>query len=535
MGCGASKSEPGVSSPAAVQQHIVPEQNGASDPPRKEIAPTTDQSYPQQRIPEAVNPNSAGSPVPGATGTTETEHTALLDIESDSGRGSGGKENGKERQADAWQAGADSSKTVPVVAINAGKVSAKVKTILDHEDEDEFASSDTAVEEIPSSVSGKQSNHASQGGTFLMQGAAKIDNSGTSNPISDSFADGDGSIQSQMKPVKAAAPRKVEDHAFASIAPGGNLPSLTSFQRRADPNWLGASALDHLGEESPNDNSRARADDVHDINGVDDVLVLKGGFSEEEEEDDVFDMNGMSAPAFQYEGRNRAQPASVVAAVAEEELDPDDPWASLQNQYRIREDMGSPTVSGRKEHRKANSTGVRAGHTEWSSSLRPDEELVLDIDAESGTTAVVKYSAVSSKPGRKAREGGSFRTSAGPKEASWGQGEMARAGDIMLGRGALDIGDDDLNGQLDALYAEDNNLSEQSFDVSAPEMPLGHPKGADIAMEDFIEEIETYGGKADGVHSASLADKLAQFEAGFDEDEDLMIQEELRIMSQNNS
>jgi hypothetical protein len=54
-------------------------------------------------------------------------------LHSDSGRGSGGKENGKERQADAWQAGADSSKTVPVVAINAGKVSGKVKTILDHE------------------------------------------------------------------------------------------------------------------------------------------------------------------------------------------------------------------------------------------------------------------------------------------------------------------------------------------------------------------------------------------------------------------
>jgi len=532
MGCGASKSQPGVTAPEAVQQNTYASNTTDDHETRKISLATTRQEGPQNPSQERaapVNNEKAG----GLSNETEAD---IEQSDEPSKTAWGSASLVTSAVTHPQQAGlqkSSSRKSTSRGELNFGKVSAKVSSILQHEEEDDDDIDGQGLAEIPSA----DAHHpTSQGGTFLMQGAAKT-GSRTSNPVSDTFMEAaDSSIQSQMKPVKPA-PRKAEDPPFSNIAATNNtLPSLTSFQRRAEPDWLAPSALDDLGEnEGPAaGNGNMGPDAVQPFNSrEDDVLVLNGD-DEEEEEEDAFDMNGITAPVFNHVQGNAAVSVPEQNLGDPEDVDSDDPWASLQNQYQIRDDMGSPTFSGRKEHRKSSKSGVRAGHSEWASTMAPDEELVLDTDDVMGAIARAKQAPVGSS--QRAKQVGSVRSSSGPREASWAQGEMAQAGDIMLGHGALDADHGGLASGASVFSAGgfEHGSHSQSFDMTTLEVPAVHSKGADIAMEDFIDEIETYGSKAGGIQP-SLADKLAQFEAGFDDDEDMMIQEELRIMSSNNS
>eukprot|EP00873_Tetraselmis_striata_P025296 jgi/Tetstr1/445560/TSEL_033333.t1 len=343
MGCGASKSQPGVTAPEAVQQNTYASNTTDDHETRKISVGTTRQEGPQNPSQERaapVNNEKAG----GLSNETEAD---IEQSDEPSKTAWGSASLVTSAVTHPQQAGlqkSSSQKSTSRGELNFGKVSAKVSSILQHEEED------------------------------------------------DDDIDGQDAVQ----------------------------PS----------------------------NSRE-----------DDVLVLNGD-DEEEEEEDAFDMNGITAPVFNHVQGNAAVSVPEQNLGDPEDVDSDDPWASLQNQYQIRDDMGSPTFSGRKEHRKSSKSGVRAGHSEWASTMAPDEELVLDTDDVMGAIARAKQAPV-------------------------GSSQRAK-------------------------------------------------QGADIAMEDFIDEIETYGSKAGGIQP-SLADKLAQFEAGFDDDEDMMIQEELRIMSSNNS
>ena len=263
------------------------------------------------------------------------------------------------------------------------------------------------------------------------------------------------------------------------------------------------------------------------------VLLFTEDDVPEEEEEDAFNAMAIPAPKFvpppsepKFEpskarpGRGGAPAEPNIFALDEEPEAPADPWDMLQNQYRIRD---SESAEGR-----------RPGGGFNKGQLDPEEELVLD--EYTGNAPVRKK-----KPETKRRP---VVPDLPPKKgaaiaANWGDGEMAQAGDLMLGRGALDFDDDagfsgygDVSAFSAASYVEYRG-NEGSMDMEVLEVPRLDKFGSTgLDMEDFNEEMENFGIiKPKG--KPTLDDKLRMFEGMNDDldDDDLLLHEELRLAS----
>jgi len=239
------------------------------------------------------------------------------------------------------------------------------------------------------------------------------------------------------------------------------------------------------------------------------------------------------------ERRPAASPAAGARPVrpdlakepSEEVLDLDDPWQSLQVQYKIRKDMQSPPE----------------GKPKPSAA---ETELVLDEDARQDGTAQGHGRYRSARKGREARgmdavatipsATESSRRASGRRVGQWGQGTMARAGDVMLGRGALDedkgTSFTGAGGRSEASvdYVE-YDLNNQSFDLSTLEVPdPTHLRSSDIAMEDFDEELELLNNpekEAKRTSREGRARKLREDMDVLNNEYDHMINEELRLLA----
>ena len=367
----------------------------------------------------------------------------------------------------------------------------------------------------------------------IQQGTSK-DSEDAINPLSHSFDAVDGGwadVKPQYSRQSSSNTSARQAGNFTDIANKGSsaLPALNSM--RQNQNWRATAALDQFGE-------------------TDEVLVITPPAAEhtevthfehiaeeqDSEEEDGFDANAIAAPKFNELPAVREsaayQTASSVAEGPVAVSDPDDPWESLQTQYRIRADARSP--AGRPTKANASSQPQDTN----------DYELILDEDARVNPVRHVRKESGRGRTGTK--HASLPPKGSGPKAANWGDGVMAQAGDIMLGRGALDedyVPTDMLsfggNGEsnFSAGYVEYSG-NEQSFDLDGTYMEVPKPPDVhDIAMEDFTDDLMASMSaeqKPLANVKPSLAEKLRQFEAQFDDDEyadEDIIREEMRLMA----
>ncbi|KAG2495987.1 hypothetical protein HYH03_005913 [Edaphochlamys debaryana] len=140
-----------------------------------------------------------------------------------------------------------------------------------------------------------------------------------------------------------------------------------------------------------------------------------------------------SAPSERAQAAQAAPPAPAAAA------DPNDPWSSLQSTYRIKDGAAAGGAPGRGE-----SYGGSRGGSRGADPGQPKEVLVLgDDDVFSGghgrpmnnTNRTSGYGGRSM--GASIRSGvnppGMGRPPARPQQGGWGNGELAQAGDLMVG------------------------------------------------------------------------------------------------------
>jgi len=370
--------------------------------------------------------------------------------------------------------------------------------------------------------------------TFIQHGSSTQDEGGV-NPLSDSMDD----VSRGMPEMKPKVNRQISNSSsskglksnFTDITNKGSssLPAVNSARKHM--NWQPLAALDQLGEEEEVLVITPPAVERTEVSRFDKSVDNYG----ESEEEDAFDTNAIAAPKFDDLPAVRHSSAYQTSVLQDEEPagDPEDPWESLQNQYRIRADTRSPAEdSGRSK------SGIRVNNSDA-------DELVLD--EESGHLNPVRNVRKESGRGRNGTRPSALPpVSKGPKEAKWGNGRMAQAGDIMLGRGALDedyVPTDPLGfgghgeSNFSAGFVEYQG-NEQSFDLDTMEVPQPEPR--DIAMEDFTDDMMASAGAGKQQSSnikLSLEEKLRQFEAQFDEDnyadEDLL-REEMRLMTSGN-
>lgn len=285
--------------------------------------------------------------------------------------------------------------------------------------------------------------------------------------------------------------------------------------------------LDQLGDE---DDILTITPKAHTAQGRNEVVKLTrhDTYDAKDEEEDTFDPYAIAPPRFTELPAVRESRAYAVQGTESSDtpLEPADPWERLQSQYRIRPESGSP------------STSKRSKATVASGALGPDDELILDEDARFTVAAPARGRAQDRRaPARAAVE------SAGPKVSKWGDGAMAQAGELMLGRGALDNDDGivDQNSFSGGLYGDNSKFSadyveyqgnDASLDMDALEVPKFNDNVVDMAMEDFNEDLETFGVKKDS--KPSLEDKLRMFEEadhGDMDEDDLFLKEELRLLA----
>ncbi|GFR44684.1 hypothetical protein Agub_g5981 [Astrephomene gubernaculifera] len=255
--------------------------------------------------------------------------------------------------------------------------------------------------------------------------------------------------------------------------------------------------------------------------------------------------------------------AAAQAAAAPPPPAADDPWSSLQSQYRIRQQSGIEAEPGRPGGGGggggSGGGGIRGSARGRGGALRgiaesSGEMLVLGADDDDfysggGVGRGGGGGSVSmglNSTGRSGGRGAGPLTKPGsqPKKGGWGTGQMARAGELMLGeddwletdrpppgvgagaaaqqQGGFKAGSYGGGGYGGGGGGEDAG-NEEDDEVPAPQLVKKQGAKDDVQFED-IEDVDTLLEdeleQKQGISNKDLASKLAAYEAQFGDDDD---------------
>lgn len=229
-------------------------------------------------------------------------------------------------------------------------------------------------------------------------------------------------------------------------------------------------------------------------------------------------------------GQQQNGQANQDLQMMEDLLSKPDPWASLQTQYRIKDER--PSSSGRAA-REYSPSGRSVGN------LDKEGELVLFDDDDEGPRFIKKPTASAgvrrrqNPPPMHAIEAGGQ-----PKRGGWGQGQLAAAGTLMVGEDEfLEAGSHHSRPYAprtpdfaDRELVQDRDMVE----LAPPHQPAMERRGkqtqhqTDIGVEeiDDVDALIESEARNNGTGlSKDLASKLKQFEQNFDDEDNTPVQQ----------
>ncbi|KXZ46184.1 hypothetical protein GPECTOR_46g253 [Gonium pectorale] len=253
-----------------------------------------------------------------------------------------------------------------------------------------------------------------------------------------------------------------------------------------------------------------------------------------QEEEDA--LPGASQSHSRAQSSRRAGSGSNSGAPAPPPPASDDPWSSLQTQYRIRERADTEDEPERERERERSNLAAVSMRSRTGAGMSrnagtaPDggkEVLVLgDDDPFSGTQANMMVSMRSTTRGPNSLA--ATKPGSQPKQGGWGSGQMAQAGELMIGDD--DWLDSDRPPGVSALAAQlpgaswpaqkGGSYAQEPADPHEAllKAPLAKGRPADDVQCEDIEDVDALLDsemETQGLSNKSLASKLAAYEAQF--------------------
>lgn len=294
-------------------------------------------------------------------------------------------------------------------------------------------------------------------------------------------------MRTSVKLVEDLEAEDLENNAAKWLQKPSKLPSIP---KSAHQSHSGAADLKQTPQyESPlYGNSGTQQQNVYQSpeltpNDARELSYQKAGFTD-------ISQSGVTPP----------QQSSVVAdqdlQMMEQMLDKNDPWASLQSQYRINQRPSSSGQDGR---------ASPSGRRPVAAPLAPSTEMMVLDDDEDGPRVYHPQPTLNSTGTR--RRGQALPPKAPPpaaggaaRQGGWGQGRLAAAGTLM-------VGDDDLAGSNDhhsqrpyapraPSFGDDDDLSgfappPNNRNAAPSKQQPASKRATDLGVEE-VDEVEAY-------------------------------------------